>query len=98
MAKRTVRYACFEHESMTAFIDVCPAENSEGLFNVDEDAWAIAKLYTSHDTLEGVQFRDQKEIENQADMAIIVHELADVFSENFSDNLDVGSQKNLSLD
>lgn len=62
MAMRTVRRACFEHESMTAFIDVCPPQNSEGLFDVDSAAYAVAKLYTSHDSLEGVQFRDQREI------------------------------------
>jgi len=88
MAKRTVRYACFEHESLEAMIDVCPPQNSEGLFDVDQGSWAIAKLYTSHDELEGVQFRDQKAIENQQDMAIIVRELADVFYENFSDGID----------
>ncbi|MFC7238921.1 hypothetical protein ACFQS4_11910 [Saliphagus sp. GCM10025317] len=89
MAMRTARYACFEHDSMTAFIDVCPPANSEGLFDVDETSWAIAKLYTSHDTLEGVQFRDQREIEHQEDMAIVVRSLADAFYNEFSDNLAV---------
>lgn len=92
MAMRTARYACFEHESLEAMIDVCPPANSEGLFDVDEDAWAVAKLYTSHDTLEGVQFRDQKEIENQEHMAIVVRELADLFYAEFSDGLDVESR------
>ncbi|MFA9517306.1 hypothetical protein ACERIT_08830 [Halopenitus sp. H-Gu1] len=93
MAKRTARYACFEHVSLEAMIDVCPPVNSEGLFDVDEDAWAIAKLYTSHDELEGVQFRDQQTIENQEDMAIVVRDLADTFYENFSDGLDVGERE-----
>lgn len=93
MAMRTARRACFEHESMTAFIDVCPPANSEGLFDVDEDAWAIAKLYTSHDTLEGVQLRTQAEIEEQQDMAIVVRELADIFYENFSEGLDVDERE-----
>lgn len=93
MAKRTARYACFEHESLEAMIDVCPPQNSEGLFDVDETSWAIAKLYTSHDTLKGVQFRTQKEIENQEDMAIVVRDLADTFYENFSDGLDVGERE-----
>lgn len=73
-------------------IDVCPPTNSEGLFDVTEDAWAIVKLYTAHGELEGVQFRDQKEIKNQQDMAIIVRELADVFYEQFSDGVDVESR------
>lgn len=93
MANRTARYACFEHESLEAMIDVCPPANSKGLFDVTEDVWAIAKLYTGHDELEGVQFRDQKEIENQEDMAIVVRSLADVFYENFSDGLDVGERE-----
>lgn len=93
MALRTARRACFEHESMTAFIDVCPPQNTEGLFDVDSDAYAVAKLYTSHDTLEGVQFRDQREIENQEDMTIVVRDLADMFYENFSDGLDVGERE-----
>jgi hypothetical protein len=93
MALRTARRACFEHESMTAFIDVCPPENSEGLFDVDSDAYAVAKLYTSHDTLEGVQFRTQKEIENQQDMAIVVRDLADKFYNDFSDDLDADERE-----
>lgn len=79
MALRTARFACFEHDSLSAFIDVCPPENSEGLFEADADAWAIAKLYTSHDELEGVQFRTQMEIAEIDDMAIVVRELADQF-------------------
>lgn len=93
MALRTARRACFEHESMTAFIDVCPPANSEGLFDVDETSWAVAKLYTSHDTLEGVQFRTQKGIETQEDMAIVVRELADVFYDEFADGLNVGERE-----
>lgn len=88
MAKRTARYACFEHKSLEAMIDVCPPQNSEGLFDVDSDAYAIAKLYTSHDEFEGVQFRDQQTIENQEDMAIVVRELADTFYSEFADGLD----------
>lgn len=72
MALRTARYACFEHESLEAMIDVCPPENSEGLFQADSSSWAIAKLYTRHDSLEGVQFRDQREIDSEEDMAIVL--------------------------
>lgn len=93
MALRTARYVCFEHESLNAFIDICPPENSEGLFDVTEDVWAIAKLYTSHDELEGVQFRDQTEVENQEGMALVVRELADVFYDNFSDNFDLDERE-----
>lgn len=53
MALGTAQRACFEHEPMAAFIDVCPPENSEGMLNVGSDTYAVAKLYTSHDTLEG---------------------------------------------
>lgn len=60
MVLRTARLACFEHESLKAMVDVCPPCNSEGLFDVGEDSWAIAMLYTSLDELEGVQFRDQR--------------------------------------
>lgn len=93
MAMRTVRYACFEHGSLEALIDVCPPENTEGLFDVDSDTYAVAKLYTSHDELEGVQFRDQREIENQEDMAIVVRELADVFYDKFADDLDIDERE-----
>ncbi len=65
----------------------------EGLFDVDSDAYAVAKLYTSHDTLEGVQFRTQTEIENQEDMGIAVRELADKFYNKFSDDLDIESRE-----
>lgn len=74
-------------------IDVCPPENSEGMFDVVESSWAIAKLYTSHDAMEGKQFRTQKEIKNQEDMAIVVRELADLFYENFSEDLDIGERE-----
>lgn len=84
MALRTARFACFEHESLEAMIDVCPPKNSEGLFEADADSWAIAKLYTSHDELEGVQFREQMKIAEIDDMAIVVRELADVFYEDFA--------------
>lgn len=77
MALRTARYACLEHDSLDAFIDVCPPENSEGLFDTTEDSWAIAKLYTSHDDLEGVQFRDQIAVETKDDLERVVRELAD---------------------
>lgn len=93
MALRTARFACFEHESLEAMIDVCPPENSEGLFEVDADAWAVAKLYTSHDRLEGVQFRTQMEIAEIDDMAIVVRELADQFYGEYSD--ESASQKAL---
>jgi len=93
MAMRTARRACFEHESLNAYIDVCAPQNSEGLFAVDSDAYAVAKLYTSHDTLEGVQFRDQQTIENQEDMAIVVRSLADTFYNEFSDGLDVDERE-----
>lgn len=79
MALRTARYRCFEHESLDAMIDVCPPENSEGFFEVDSDSWAVAKLYTSHDDLEGVQFRDQMEVDSEEDLAIVVREFADVY-------------------
>lgn len=88
MAMRTARRACFEHESLNAYIDVCPPENNEGLFDIDEDAWAIAKLYTSHDTLEGVQFRDQAEIESVEEMPVVVRELVDVFYEQYSESVE----------
>jgi hypothetical protein len=64
MALYTASYACFEHESLEAMIDVCPPETSEVLFDVDENAYAIAKLYTSHDKFGGVRFRDQAEIQS----------------------------------
>lgn len=92
MALRTARRACFEHESLEAMIDVCPPQNSEGLFDVDETSWAIAKLYTRHDELEGVQFRGQREIEHQEDMAIVVRDLADKFYDEFSDGIDIESR------
>lgn len=41
-----------------------------------------------HHELEGVQFRDQKEIESQEDLAIVVRDLADLFYETFVDGLD----------
>lgn len=84
MALRTARFACFEHESLEAMIDVCPPQNSEGLFDVDEDSWAIAKLYTSHDSLEGVQFRTQMEIESVDEMLIAVREFADLYYEEYT--------------
>ncbi|MDT3434251.1 hypothetical protein [Haloarcula sp. 1CSR25-25] len=59
-------------------------------FNV---SWAVAKLYTSHDELEGVRFRDQKQIENQKDMTIVVRDLADIFYEKPSDDVDVKSRE-----
>lgn len=83
MALRTARYACFEHDSLSAMIDVCPPENSDGLFEVDADAWAVAKLYTTHDELEGVQFRNQLEIQDQDNVELVVRELADQFYEQF---------------
>ena len=86
MALRTARFACFEHESLLAMIDVCPPSNTEGLFEVDSDAWAVAKLYTSHDELEGVQFRTQMEIADINDMAIVVRELADKFYDDYTDD------------
>ena len=79
MALRTARFACFEHDSLGAFIDVCPPENAEGIFEADSDAWAVAKLYTSHDSLEGVQFREQLKIAEIDNMALVVRELADRF-------------------
>ena len=85
MALRTARFTCFEHDSMGAFIDVCPPENSEGLFEVDSDSWAVAKLYTSHNELEGVQFRTYMEIAEIDDMAIVVRELADKFYDEYAD-------------
>lgn len=91
MAMRTARYACIEHESLGAYIDVCPPENADGLFAVDDDAWAIAKLYTSHDDLEGVQFRTQSEIESKEDVAIVVRELIDVCYQDYADDIDVDS-------
>ena len=84
MALRTARIACFEHESLEAMIDVCSPCNSEGLFDVDSDSYAIAKLYTSHDELEGVQFHTQKEIESVDKMPIIVRELADVYYDEYA--------------
>lgn len=54
-------------------------EKSEGLFEVDSDAWALTKLYTSHDELEGVQFREQMEVDSEEDLAIVVREFADVY-------------------
>ena len=54
---------------------------------------AVAKLYTSHDALEGVQFRTQTEIAEIADMAIVVRELADKFYVEFAD--ESASQKAL---
>jgi hypothetical protein len=74
---------CFEHESLNAMIDVCPPENSEGLFDASSDAWGIAKLYTSHDELEGVQFREQKQVADAQDVASVVRALADLFYSDF---------------
>lgn len=93
MAIRTSLRACFEYEPLTAMIDVCPPENSEGLFDVDSDAYAVAKLYTSHDTLEDVQFRSQKKIENREYRAIVVRGLADTFYNDFSGGLGVGERE-----
>jgi hypothetical protein len=89
IAMRTARRACFEHESLNAYIDVCPPQNSEGLFAVDEDAWAIAKLYTGHDTLEGVQYRDQMEIESAEEMPVVVRELVDVCYEQYAEDIEM---------
>ena len=89
MAMRSARYACIEHESLGAYIDVCPPENSDGLFDVDDDAWAIAKLYSRHDDLKGVQFRKQKEIESKDDVALVVRELIDVCYRDYADEIDV---------
>ena len=91
MAMRTARYTCIEHESLGAYIDVCPPANADGLFDIDEDAWAIAKLYTRHDELEGVQFRMQREIESKEDAAIVVRELIDVCYQDYADDIDIGS-------
>jgi hypothetical protein len=88
MALRTARYACFEHDSLQAFIDVCPPENSEGLFDVDSDSYAVAKLYTSHEEFDGVQYRDQVEVETEADVAIVVRDLADTFYSEFATDID----------
>lgn len=85
MALRTPRIACFEHESLEAMIDVCPPANSEGLFEVDSDAYAIAKLYTRHDDLEGVQLREQMEVDSKEDLAIVVRELADTYYAEYAD-------------
>lgn len=43
-----------------------------------------AKLYTSHDELEGVQFRNQREIESIDEMPLLVRELADVYYEEYA--------------
>lgn len=91
MALRTARIACFEHESLEAMIDVCPPCNSEGLFDVDSDSYAIAKLYTSHDELEGVQFRTQKEIESIDEIPIVVRELADHYYEEYASPRSISS-------
>lgn len=88
MALRTARIACFEHESLHAMIDICPPENSEGLFDVDSSSWAVAKLYTRHDELEGMQFCDQYEIESESEMPVVVREIADRFYDEFSDGLE----------
>jgi len=88
MALRTARIACFEHESLHAMIDICPPENSEGLFDVDSSSWAVAKIYTRHDELKGMQFRDQREIETQSEMPVVVRELADRFYEDFADDIE----------
>lgn len=93
MALRAGRYFCFEHESLEAYIDVCPPESSEEIFDTDSNSYAIAKLYTSHDDLEGVQFRDQQEIEEETDIAIVVRDLADRFYEQFAGDLDVGPRE-----
>lgn len=93
MALRTARYACFEHESLEAFIDVCPPENNEGLFDIGEDAYAVAKLYTSHDTLEGVQYRNQVEIESAEDMLVVVRNLVDEFYEEFAGNIETDERE-----
>lgn len=92
MALRTARITCFEHKSLEAMIDVCPPQNSEGLFDVNSDAYGIAKLYTSHDELEGVQFRDQRDIESVDKMSIVVRDLADRYYEEYAGN---GSQSSL---
>lgn len=55
---------------------------------MDNDSYAIAKLYTSHDEFEGVQFRDQAEIESEEDIAIVVRELADTFYSEFATDID----------
>ena len=89
MAMRTARYACLEHESLGAYIDVCPPANTDGLFDIDEDAWAIAKLYTRHNELEGVQFRTQSEIASKEDVTIVVRELIDVCYQDYADDIDV---------
>ena len=68
-----------------------PAGKQEGLFGVDQDAYAVAKLYIFHDSLEGVQFRDQSEIEAAEKMPIVLRKLADVFYEPFADDLEQGA-------
>ena len=93
MALRTARIACFEHESLHAMIDICPPENSEVLFDVDSSSWAVAKIYNRHDELEGMQFRDQREIETQSELPVVIRELADRFYEEFSDGLERGERE-----
>lgn len=93
MALRTARRMCFEHDSQTAFIDVCPPQNSDGLFEIDSDPWGIAKLYTSHDELQGVQFREQKEIANEQDVASVVRALVDLFYSDFGGEDSTRSQR-----
>ena len=95
MALRTARHACFEHESLDAYIDICPPQNSEGPFDVDEYAWAIAKLYTSHDSLEGVQFCDQMEIESAEEMPVVVRELVDVCYEQYGDDIEMEERESV---
>lgn len=51
----------------------------------------MAKLYIFHDSLGGVQFRDQSEIEAAEKMPIVLRELADVFYEPFADDLEQGA-------
>lgn len=95
MAMRTARYACIEHESLGAYIDICPPQNAYGLFKVDADAYAIAKLYTRHDELEGVQFREQVEIPSEDDAEIIIRDLIDLCYSEYPQDVDMCSTDGL---
>lgn len=75
---RLVRPLCLEHESLTAFIDIAPPENTEGPYEWPE-AIAVAKLYLEHERLEGFVCRGQRPIFDEASAERVVEKLATAF-------------------
>lgn len=75
---RLVRPLCAEHDSLTAFIDIAPPENTEGPYEWP-NAIAVAKLYLEHERFGGFVCRGQRPIFDEAGAERVLEELAIAF-------------------